>query len=493
MCLAGCAQASSADETDDTREKSYSSSQAATRSHETPSTNYESSLPGSASPACETPATIPSSTLPTSFNEARPSYYTDLHRSSHIPDVGSTPYSGNSERNVTPPAPRDDPVPIQSCHDGDCIAETATAGETLNPGLDVATSPIQVFVQNPPAGSNNTASCQRYSASDHSQYESSTIGMGSGKDDAFPTNEHLPNSQESLGGYELVNNDLPGSPDSDQIPATPTQKAPAHWQKRRSQPKRCIRESHYDESADELSPRRKRRKAKSHTTLPNQPHSPRRRQARLRHINSLRNQNQLPSNTLSNEVATPVTATTFEEWPLADAMLQRVTDNGRVTFSLQFSWSPCEIHTYGQSGQQSIDNPPDGRREPGVGTHAPPARRPSTGQPTKAARICSSSDELDVYQVKRMLGRWGRHTFFLQWDDGSTGWEPRRNIDEHMLNEFELTYAGFNKGVEILDTRTRGRTRQFLLQWQGRPILENCWVHERHVSRDLLCASGYAV
>jgi hypothetical protein len=35
----------------------------------------------------------------------------------------------------------------------------------------------------------------------------------------------------------------------------------------------------------------------------------------------------------------------FEEWPLQNASLKRVTENGMTTFQLQFSWDSCEHAT----------------------------------------------------------------------------------------------------------------------------------------------------
>ncbi|KAH7304483.1 hypothetical protein B0I35DRAFT_151443 [Stachybotrys elegans] len=51
-----------------------------------------------------------------------------------------------------------------------------------------------------------------------------------------------------------------------------------------------------------------------------------------------------PSCSLSsnNEAQVQTPAAKFEEWPLGEAILKRITINGSVTFQLQFTWEPCE-------------------------------------------------------------------------------------------------------------------------------------------------------
>jgi hypothetical protein len=79
-------------------------------------------------------------------------------------------------------------------------------------------------------------------------------------------------------------------------------------------------------------------------------------------------------------------------------------------------------------------------------------------------------NDTEVYGVECLLERRGKNDFFLEWADGSTGWEPRENIlDMEMIEMFESTYQGFDKGVDILETEDRGGKLFCRLRWRGRP------------------------
>lgn len=45
----------------------------------------------------------------------------------------------------------------------------------------------------------------------------------------------------------------------------------------------------------------------------------------------------------ANSHASDVRGTKFEEWPLSDVVLKRITIQGRATFQLQFEWDPCLV------------------------------------------------------------------------------------------------------------------------------------------------------
>ncbi|KAH8193691.1 hypothetical protein TruAng_012143 [Truncatella angustata] len=52
-----------------------------------------------------------------------------------------------------------------------------------------------------------------------------------------------------------------------------------------------------------------------------------------------------PSRVCSKEEDTvQIPTVTFEEWPLENAVLKRVTEGGLTTFQLQFTWSSCTTH-----------------------------------------------------------------------------------------------------------------------------------------------------
>ncbi|KAB5513491.1 hypothetical protein GE09DRAFT_629412 [Coniochaeta sp. 2T2.1] len=85
------------------------------------------------------------------------------------------------------------------------------------------------------------------------------------------------------------------------------------------------------------------------------------------------------------QVSVQVPMAKFEEWPLEDVVLKRVTANGMATFQLQFAWDSCANHT---------------RKDPTTGRlqyQSPVKRRPSTkrGVSTRA-RFTPEEDDLLV-------------------------------------------------------------------------------------------------
>lgn len=47
------------------------------------------------------------------------------------------------------------------------------------------------------------------------------------------------------------------------------------------------------------------------------------------------------SHTSDDESQSQALTAKFEEWPLGQAVLKRITIDGSVTFQLQFTWDPC--------------------------------------------------------------------------------------------------------------------------------------------------------
>lgn len=75
----------------------------------------------------------------------------------------------------------------------------------------------------------------------------------------------------------------------------------------------------------------------------------------------------------------------------------------------------------------------------------------------------------NVYEVNRYLAIWGK--VFLEWDDGTTGWEPQSNIlDKDGLARFKAGYRGIDEGVNILGIRGP-RARGFVLLVANSSIL----------------------
>lgn len=175
----------------------------------------------------------------------------------------------------------------------------------------------------------------------------------------------------------------------------------------------------------------------------------------------------------------------YQEWPLPDATLKCVQENNMAIFQLHFTWpTTCPKH-----------NPQD---QPAT-KHLRPRRtargvRPLAREKMQETFFESSleqpghpDDESGIYQVKQLLARWGKNLFFLRWSDDTTGWEPGRNIlDKDMLREFELTYKGFDEGIDVLKSRTRAGKVQYLLHWHGRPPREDSWVDEKLISPDYM-------
>lgn len=136
----------------------------------------------------------------------------------------------------------------------------------------------------------------------------------------------------------------------------------------------------------------------------------------------------------------------FMEWPLPNAVLKQTKVNGEITFQLQFTWATS------------------------CASHVPPA----------VMSMGNKDDKSNIYAVKRLLARWKTGTYLLEWADGSTSWEPRKNlINKQMIRDFEATYQGFDEGIDVLASRIQKRRQQWRVHWHGRPTREDCWVDGR--------------
>ncbi|CAM1509671.1 Fc.00g000060.m01.CDS01 [Cosmosporella sp. VM-42] len=58
------------------------------------------------------------------------------------------------------------------------------------------------------------------------------------------------------------------------------------------------------------------------------------------------------SQATSDETQVTAVLASFEEWPLENASLKRITENGKTTFQLQFNWTPCTKHGHASSAVQ---------------------------------------------------------------------------------------------------------------------------------------------
>ncbi|KAK4159490.1 hypothetical protein QBC43DRAFT_129472 [Cladorrhinum sp. PSN259] len=115
----------------------------------------------------------------------------------------------------------------------------------------------------------------------------------------------------------------------------------------------------------------------------------------------------------------------FEEWPL-EAVLKRVLVDGVATFQLQFTLNPCTSH-------RQNDHPPETQRRKSLEGKTSSTRR------ALSSRVASTAEEI--------LG------------------------DEYFQVE------------EILDSRRRGRRREYLVRWQGYGHEHDSWEPVAHLEK----------
>ncbi|KAK7972355.1 hypothetical protein PG988_006489 [Apiospora saccharicola] len=97
------------------------------------------------------------------------------------------------------------------------------------------------------------------------------------------------------------------------------------------------------------------------------------------------------------------------------------------------------------------------------------------------------SQDPPSYKIDCILERWKKNTFLIQWEaDRSYWWVPRKDIlDEEMVREFETSYQGYHRGVEVLGKKRQGGKMRYRLRWTGRPAAEDTWVDEKDLSPEL--------
>jgi hypothetical protein len=182
----------------------------------------------------------------------------------------------------------------------------------------------------------------------------------------------------------------------------------------------------------------------------------------------------LPPN---EDQATDHADASYQEWPLPDAVLQRIQVNGRAILQLQFTWAtPCASHEApAATPTAQLPETPSTRRGRGASTRA--SKGPTSNGGTERVDADDRDGENDIHIVAKLLVRWKTGTYLLEWADGSTTWEPKRNIlDRQMIDNFEATYRGFNAGIDVRASRTRKGRHQWRVHWHGRPVAEDCWV-----------------
>ena len=242
------------------------------------------------------------------------------------------------------------------------------------------------------------------------------------------------------------------------------------------QVKRHLTGERTDDGEDEYVPARKRRKFTApilrQRNAQRDARLPRRSRPRAaRKQKRWRGDDALSANT--EALAYPA-ITIDKEWPLPDAVLECVRDNGTATFQLQFTWATaCEAHG---TQDQPVTKCHLSSRLAAREEQSEKQTESILGQPSQPD---DPNHDPDVYEAECLLARWRKHTFLVKWSDGTTTWEPRMNIlDKRMLDGFEAAYEGFDAGVDVLATRTRAGKCQYLLRWHGRPRKEDSWANE---------------
>lgn len=113
---------------------------------------------------------------------------------------------------------------------------------------------------------------------------------------------------------------------------------------------------------------------------------------------------------------------------------------------------------------------------------------PTEATPVDAADTSGSIPEPPSYAVDRILERWKKDLFLINWsEDGSISWVSRDDIlDEELVKDFETTYSGYQHGVEkCRASKHNGRTR-YRIYWRGRPDSEAIWADYKDLNPALI-------
>ncbi|KAI8677560.1 hypothetical protein NCS56_00646200 [Fusarium sp. Ph1] len=83
----------------------------------------------------------------------------------------------------------------------------------------------------------------------------------------------------------------------------------------------------------------------------------------------------------------------FEEWPLENASLKRITENGRTNFQLQFDWTPCTKQ--GHASSAVLDQ-----------ANSPSTRKRGKGERGSRAKYTAQEDDLLIKLKKSQMLAW---------------------------------------------------------------------------------------
>jgi hypothetical protein len=138
----------------------------------------------------------------------------------------------------------------------------------------------------------------------------------------------------------------------------------------------------------------------------------------------------------------------FEEWPLEDAVLKRVTVNGLPTFQIQFTWNACTnvVHKDRATGQAIGSDSSTGwhnSTKRGSRTRvafAPGEKPPSqTDDDVQHPALTEGGTEWKVEKILGTRKRGRGNQVHVKWEGfAKPTWEPRRNfLETEALHDYE--------------------------------------------------------
>ncbi|OBT56677.1 hypothetical protein VE04_03810 [Pseudogymnoascus sp. 24MN13] len=142
---------------------------------------------------------------------------------------------------------------------------------------------------------------------------------------------------------------------------------------------------------------------------------------------------------------------------------------------------------YSVSGLPSIANSPENYIP---GNHEGATTQPLCSSQGFESQPVAINAEDGIWEVEALLAKSEeRNTtwYLVKWkgfahEDNT--WEKRSDISLNTIESFEATYKGNCLGVQLLKKRKRQGRVEYLVQWKGRPEVENSWVKEGTVSSE---------
>lgn len=98
--------------------------------------------------------------------------------------------------------------------------------------------------------------------------------------------------------------------------------------------------------------------------------------------------------------------------------------------------------------------------------------------------------EENIWEAEELLAKWkhGKTTWYLvKWkdfEDKHNTWQLTDDISSNMISQFENSFQGNHQGVILVDRRVRRGSKEYLVNWMGRPDKEKWWLKEGDISRE---------